>query len=239
VGDLVLAAGTIGVVASQWRGTKAPGKLVLFDLDNTLADRAGAFARWAARFATHHGIDDDGVSWLIEEDQDGFRSRQDFLAAARLHFGISEGTAGLVGRYREDYALCYVTETDSIAAVSALRRAGLKVGVVTNGEPSQEVKLRVTGLTGEVDAVCVSSLVGSRKPELAIFAEAARRCAVPLTGWMVGDAPIADIQGGQRAGLITIWLHRGRRWDRAEVRPDFVVETVTEAAETILAHVAC
>jgi HAD superfamily hydrolase (TIGR01549 family) len=219
-------------------GTGTTGSLVLFDLDNTLADRAGAFARWAARFAIDHGIDDDGVSWLIDEDRDGFRPRQDFLAAARLHFGISEGTGELVARYRQEYARCYVTETDSIAAVSALRRAGLKVGVVTNGEPSQEAKLRAAGLAGEVDAVCVSSLVGSRKPELAIFAEAARRCGVPLRGWMVGDAPIADVQGGHRAGLTTIWLHRGRRWDRAEVRPDFVAGTVTEAAGTILAHLA-
>jgi beta-phosphoglucomutase-like phosphatase (HAD superfamily) len=38
------------------------GRLVLFDLDNTLADRAGACARWVARFAAEHGIDDDGIN---------------------------------------------------------------------------------------------------------------------------------------------------------------------------------
>ncbi len=60
--------------------------------------------------------------------------------------------------------------------------------MVTNGPPSQLLK---------IDAICVSSIVGSRKPERRIFEETAQICEVPLNGWMVGDSPHADIEGGR------------------------------------------
>jgi putative hydrolase of the HAD superfamily len=45
--------------------------LLLVDLDNTLIDRAGAFARWARQFVSaRHGAAVD-VQWLIDADRDG------------------------------------------------------------------------------------------------------------------------------------------------------------------------
>lgn len=208
--------------------------MVLFDLDNTLADRAAAFSRWARRFAAQHGGAADDVTWLVRQDQDGLRHRPEFLADVRAHFGLSEDVQELLAGYHKEYVHCFSREDESIEVVSRLRRTGLKVGIVTNGPPSQLEKLPVTGLADQVDAVCVSALVGSNKPEREIFAEAARRCAVPLDGWMVGDSPEADIAGGHNAGLTTIWLHRGRDWARRDLPPDYTVSTVVDAAEIIL-----
>ncbi|MFH8479664.1 hypothetical protein [Streptomyces sp. NPDC018055] len=33
--------------------------LVLFDLDNTLVDRRGTLADWAAKFTAQHGLEDE------------------------------------------------------------------------------------------------------------------------------------------------------------------------------------
>ena len=89
--------------------------------------------------------------------------------------------------------------------------------MVTNGPPSQLLKIDATNLAGEFDAICVSSIVGSRKPERRIFEEAAKICEVPLNGWMVGDSPNADV-GSTLA------------------RPDAEVDTIDEAVSRILDH---
>ena len=60
---------------------------------------------------------------------------------------------------------------------------------------------------------------------------------VPLKGWMVGDSPHADIEGGRAAGLATIWMARGRDWDESTFAPpDAEVATIVEAVSRILDH---
>jgi len=108
------------------------------------------------------------------------------------------------------------------------------VGVVTNGPPFQWTKFLSAGIDDEFDAVCISSITGARKPDLAIFQEAARRCDHPLDGWMVGDSPESDIGGGRAAALRTIWLSRGRPWRRSDYSPEFTMHSVPDAVATIL-----
>ncbi len=222
-----------------WKSAPGGGRLAVFDLDNTLADREAAFSRWAMLFAAKHGIDETGVRWLIREDDDGLRDRHNFFTAVKAFFGLTESVEHLVRTYRADYPSCYRRDETSIEVVTQLRRLGLKIAVVTNGEPSQAHKVRLVGVADVVDAVCISSVVGSRKPARAIFVEAARQCGVPLSGWMVGDSPEADIRGAREAGLASIWLRRGRTWPLDDLRPDFEVATVSEAAEIITHSLTC
>jgi putative hydrolase of the HAD superfamily len=209
--------------------------LVLFDLDNTLADRTVAFDRWADEFLTEYHLPASGRPVLVRLDQDGYVDRPDFIAAVRAHFGIERPVTELLAEYDERYPRAYRPDESALAVVDRLHAAGASVGIVTNGRPSQATKLDVTGLGPAVDGFCISSLVGSRKPERAIFEEVARRCGTPLAGgWMVGDSPEADIAGGQNAGLRTIWLDRGREWPAGLARPDVIVADVTAAADTVL-----
>ena len=43
-------------------------ELALFDLDNTLLDRAGAFRRWTNDFVERNGYPEDAVATIIELD---------------------------------------------------------------------------------------------------------------------------------------------------------------------------
>jgi HAD superfamily hydrolase (TIGR01549 family) len=141
----------------------------------------------------------------------------------------------LLDSYHDEYPRCYSVSEETLDAIRRLRVNGWKVGVVTNGPPSQMLKIEITNLAVEFDAICVSSIVGSSKPERRIFEEAARVCDVALHGWMVGDSPHADIEGGRAAGLATIWMARGRDWDSSSLAPpDAVVTTIVEAVSTIL-----
>jgi putative hydrolase of the HAD superfamily len=117
----------------------------------------------------------------------------------------------------------------------ALRAAGAALAVVTNGPPTQRTKLLVTGLLDELDAVCVSSEVGSTKPDRAIFLEALRCIDRPAEGgWMVGDAPIADIAGARGVGLSTAWVAGGRDWPEMAFVPDRIVSSVVDFAHWLL-----
>ncbi|MEW1868253.1 hypothetical protein AB0420_08765 [Streptomyces caelestis] len=40
--------------------------LVLFDLDNTLVDRRGTLADWAAEFITEHGLEDEEQAYVLK-----------------------------------------------------------------------------------------------------------------------------------------------------------------------------
>lgn len=213
--------------------------LALFDLDNTLVDRVAAHRRWAESFAERYGLGAPGVAFLCEADEDGFARREVVFAAAREEFGIDEPVDALVRTYRVEYVDQFSPDPGVTEAIVRLRGAGWRIGVVTNGPVSQHVKLERAGLTGLVDACCVSDEVGVAKPDRRIFDAAIERCGGRPNGagpaWMVGDAPGPDIAGGLGAGLSTIWLHRGRHWSEAGYRPDVVVATVAEAVGVLLA----
>ncbi len=156
--------------------------LALFDLDNTLLDREKAFALWAGSFIAANGLDDGALVVIDRADADGFAPREEFFTALRRELTITTEVDELLADYYVEYPSNYSAEPEIIEAVRSLRASGFKVGVVTNGPPSQWAKFEAAGIANEFDAVCISAVVGSWKPDMEIFAEAARICDVPLEG---------------------------------------------------------
>lgn len=207
--------------------------LALFDLDNTLIDRAAAFRRWATRFCSQRALHDDAVERLIALDGDGYRRRADVFAEARDLFGLAEPVEDLLAAYRRDYVLSYVKEDVVLGRLTQLRAAGWKIGIVTNGPATQTDKIAITGLADLVDACCVSEVVGAAKPDPVLFQTAARLAGCELRGWMVGDNPEADIGGAHAVGLNTIWIARGRIWDRSDFAPTKTCESILDAFDLL------
>jgi putative hydrolase of the HAD superfamily len=208
--------------------------VALFDLDNTLVDREAAFARWVRGFCGRWQLPAGAHALLLDGDDDGLRPRDELLAEVRERYALPASVDELLAAYHHDYPAEFAVADDCRDALRRLRTTGWKVGVVTNGPGSQERKLDVTGLRAEVDAVCVSALVDSWKPDPGIFVEAARRCGAALDGWMVGDSGPADIRGGQGVGLRTIWIPRGRAWNLGDPGPDAEADDVPAAVRIIL-----
>jgi putative hydrolase of the HAD superfamily len=101
---------------------------------------------------------------------------------------------------------------DAVPAIHALRDAGLRVGLLTNGPSElQRRKLAITGIEPELDAVAISEEIGAAKPEPEAFFTAARMIdCEPTDTAMVGDSPLYDVTGAHAAGLaLAVLVTRG------------------------------
>jgi len=214
--------------------------LALFDLDNTLVDRQSAFERWAEGFVQHHGLPREALDVLSSLDEHGFAPREQVFQGIRARFDMADPVDALISSYRATYPGYFYPDREVNRALSRLRTLDWTIGVVTNGPPSQRLKLERAELLGQVDAICISDEMGVAKPDRRIFEEAAHRClgSDPPEGprWMIGDTPLPDIAGGIGAGFKTIWLHHGRRWEPTSYRPDAQVASVTEAVDLLIAQ---
>ncbi|MGW2397401.1 HAD family hydrolase [Kitasatospora sp. NPDC001664] len=215
-------------------------RLALFDLDGTLLDRDAAFAAWAREFTDSRRLGDGALEWLMAEDTRHGGPMGGFFANARERFGLRASVEELWGAYRARMPELITCPPEALAALAAVREAGWRTAIVTNGRQDvQLAKIRATGLAESVDAWCVSEEVGVRKPGAGIFRIAAERCGAELDrgGWMVGDRLSADIAGGRAVGLRTVWLPGRRASEQrpAGVVPDATVASVSEAVRVILA----
>ena len=102
---------------------------------------------------------------------------------------------------------------DVLVVLDELRRHGMKIGLVTNGQRDLEEFVAHHGL--EVDAMVGSRLHGRTKPHPSIFVAALRMLEVePGEAAMVGDSYEDDIAGARALGMRAILL------DRDGLRPD-------------------
>lgn len=95
--------------------------------------------------------------------------------------------------------------------LSDLRGRGLAIAVLTNGPSThQRMKLEVSGLAADIDAVAISAELGAAKPEPEAFRRAAAMIGLAVADVaMVGDTPETDIAGALAAGTAAaIWYRR-------------------------------
>jgi putative hydrolase of the HAD superfamily len=212
--------------------------LVIFDLDNTLLDRADAFRGWAEDFVARHRLDPAEVEWLVEIDGDGFSSRRGFAAAVRDRYGLAGTAEEFLAGYRDEIIERIRPYGGALAGLAQLRDNGWTLAIATNGETVQQRrKITRNELEPYVDGIVVSQEAGAPKPDARVFELAAQRCGLPLAAdhWMVGDCATRDVGGARALGLRTIWLRRGRAWDPAGgPAPDVVADTLTDAVAAIL-----
>ncbi len=108
-------------------------------------------------------------------------------------------------------------------------KAHCRFGIITNGFTAlQEARLTKTGLKDLFEFVVISEQVGAAKPAAKIFDAAYQLMAEPAKAnvLMVGDNPIADVQGGHEFGFDTCWLNYHN--DSAPVTPTIQVANMAE-----------
>ncbi len=120
-------------------------------------------------------------------------------------------------------------------ALGALRRRGLKLGVVSNWDTRLRGISAGLGLDRLVDFVVISAEVGVRKPDPRIFEEALRRAGVGAAEAVhVGDLPEEDVEGARRAGLKAFLIDRARRITARESPPGVpVLETLADLVQRV------
>ena len=95
-------------------------------------------------------------------------------------------------------------EAAGVLAVCAYK--GWRNYILSNNYPELEEVVERLGLGRFFSGYVVSAEVGVNKPEERIFRIAEQAASFPSLIWMVGDNPIADIQGAKEAGWHTAYL---------------------------------
>jgi len=205
-------------------------RAVVFDLDGTLFDHAGASVTAVERFFAGLGVaasDAVVAAWGDAERRHLDRWRRgeiDFADQRRARLAEVLPLAGLApprdadaadalfGRYLSEYRSVWRLFDGSVELVEAIRATGLRVGMLTNGtEEQQRDKLVVTGLDRHLDVVCSSEWIGAAKPDPAAFAAVAAALGVQVAECLlVGDDPEVDVAGARAAGMPAVLVEPAR-----------------------------
>lgn len=206
---------------------------MLFDLDGTLLDRHGSFELFARDQWTRFVADlrpvpqDDYVRTLIARDRQGYGPRGGLFSGAVAHFGLPSSLADTLRQdFRANFASCCVLFSDSRETLHALRAAGFRLALITNGSIGmQSRKLEHLALSPLFDAVLISDAEGVHKPDPEIFRRALERLGVEAgQACYVGNHPEFDVAGAKAAGLTAIW--RRDPFFAPPLDADVVIETV-------------
>jgi HAD superfamily hydrolase (TIGR01662 family) len=112
--------------------------------------------------------------------------------------------AGRLTRLWRDHDGRRVPRADARETIIELDRRGYKLGIIANTITETEIPdwMEADNVTKYFKSVVLSSKVGYRKPDPQIYWEAARRIGVePALCAYVGDNPVRDVEGTQRAGF--------------------------------------
>ncbi len=126
-------------------------------------------------------------------------------------------------------ALRFRAFPDAAPSLMQLRRAGLRMVVVSNWDISLSDVLRGAGLTPLIDGVVTSAACRVAKPDPLPF-----RAALPILGLRpaevvhVGDSVSEDVAGARAAGITPILLLRGSAHAGAPVGAPLTVSSLTE-----------
>jgi putative hydrolase of the HAD superfamily len=210
-----------------------PPRMVLFDLDDTLCDYAGArsvrlriaFSQALAATARDRDVDLDR---LIEESVAIHpHGTEHFPELFRRHrLGNERDAARAAEWYRTNRFHGLALFDDAIKTLTAVRQSESveRLGLITNGPSEvQRAKIELLGVERYIDFFIISEEFGAAKPDPAIFAEALRRGGIAATeAVFIGDSPDHDMIGARAAGIRAIWINRGgREWPLDDDPPEY------------------
>lgn len=213
-----------------------PIRAVLWDIDDTIFDYAGAdrtgmerhlraeglagihgsvdqaLARWKELTRIHWRRFEAGGVDFEAQRRDRVR---DFLGAAAMSDDEAEAW---FARYVTHYEAAWELFPDAVPALDLLA-TGFRHGVLSNSSiRNQHRKLTLLGVRDRFEAVVCAAELGVAKPQAAAFHAACDALRLPPGEVAyVGDHPDIDAEGAVAAGLTGIWLDRGGLGGRPEL----------------------
>jgi len=168
------------------------------------------------------GIDRDPVSII--------RKLPHRIDATLPQVKILEATESRLKRF----ALALEQADDAtVSAVSALRRRGLKIGLVSNADVTEVVAWPGSPLAPHFDSVIFSCDVGMKKPDAEIYERSLTELGVTADqAVFVGDGGSDELKGARTVGLTTVMMAGIIRKSDPQLLPtraefaDFTVDTV-------------
>lgn len=207
-------------------------RFVIFDLDDTVVDSAGAVEAWFAELVEQRGVGQEVLDFIRAERQRP-DAPQVSLHAISQRFRFAEAARDLRHAFRERHPQLTRPFDGVLDGLRALRERGWRTALLTNGSEEQQRPKLHDGLDALFDVLYFAYDETARKPDAAAFQQVADRAGAKLAGaWMIGDSLTDDVAPAASLGMSTIWVSRGAALpanDPAVVRPDEIVARIDAA----------
>ena len=206
-------------------------RVILWDFDGTLAWRegvwSGALLQALDELEPGHGFCRDdihprivsGFPWHSPEVPHPQLNRADrwwadlceLFASIFRDLGFDADRAATLARstrwiYTD--ATSFRVFDDTVPALEKLREGGWRHLILSNHVPELPTIVHDLGLDPLFEDVLSSALIGYEKPHPEAFRIALRAAGEPDEVWMVGDNPVADVQGAEAVGIPAILVRR-------------------------------
>lgn len=199
-------------------------RAVLFDVDDTLTDYAGAERAGILRYLERLGLPPS----RLPSAADTWRELQEHhfarYVAGELSFAEQRrarvvdmhswlgAPCGDPDAWFDGYRACYEAALAPYADVARCleQLRDLALGVISNNDEAYtRKKLSLTGLLDRFDCVIGRDTFGCAKPDPEIFHAGCAALSVPPAQTLyVGDHLTMDARGATAAGLLGVWLDR-------------------------------
>ena len=224
-------------------------KYLLFDLDHTLLDFDAAEDIALTQLLEEEGIEDiqtykdyyvpmNKALWKDLEQKKITKAELINTRFEKLfaHFGIEKDGAYLAERYQFFLSKQGQTFPGVEDLLKNLIKQGYELYAATNGITAiQTGRLAQSGLAPYFNQVFISEQLQTQKPD-ALFYE---KIGQQITGFskektlMIGDSLTADIQGGNNAGINTIWYNPHQLENHTQAQPTYEVHSYQDLLDCL------
>lgn len=226
---------------------------LIFDLDDTLYDRAQPFEK-AIEEATGRKLEGDirkCYSIYSRHSQEMFEANVrgelslEESHIFRIRYAAEELGIPMTEEQEREYQKAYekaqgkiTLSRDMEELLDYCARQKIPVGILTNGPvKNQKRKIQVLGLEKWIpeEMTFISEGIGYKKPDVEAFHYVEKVLhTAPDELCMIGDSYSSDIVGAKKAGWETIWLDKNRtEIGEAEKMADLIVNTEEELLKRI------
>ena len=184
-----------------------PVEALLFDLGGVFVDVD--FARVTRRWAEHAGRDPEAIAQRFSSHDDAFKRHERneiddaaYFAALRISLGIDLTDA----QFLDGWNAIFGDVIPGFAEQLAWAAARLPTYALTNTNPAHEAhwSVRFGAALTPFAKIFVSSRIGLRKPDKAVFDYVARQTGVPVSRILFFDDALVNVEGARAAGLQTV-----------------------------------
>ena len=233
-------------------------KALLIDMDDTIiTDDSVSEQAWrvvCAKFAPLLGISYSDLRIVIKDAANSYwrdpenhragrlnpiETRRMIICSALRTNNIDEDRLAdrIADAYTAEKELVIAPIPGAIETLHSLKRAGLRLALITNGSGSvQRGKIVRFGLTSLFDFILIEGEFGEGKPHASVFDTALKKLKVyTFETWMVGDDLERDIAGAQKLGICGVWVDwRGNGIPlSSKAQPDCIVRSISQIFDIV------
>lgn len=186
---------------------------VIFDLDNTLADRKYAFFKHAEKcaedFLADRKLKEQFTARLIELDCNGYRPKKEVYETICGEFPLNCTVKEITDSWNTN-ADRFIKPEPYAEEILEYLKEKYTLALLTNGHTlTQNIKLEKVGLRKYFKAVVISEETGTAKPDPEIFFMICRCInTAPENCVYIGDNFQNDIKGALSAGMKAVLYDR-------------------------------